>query len=43
MRELRDKVFSLRLTPSEYKTLKEKADRQNLSVGAYIRKMVLEV
>lgn len=42
MREIRDKVFSLRLTQSEYKRLKKEADEQNLSIGAYIRRMILE-
>ena len=42
MRESRDKVFSLRFTQTEYETLKSVANRYNLSIGAYIRKIVLK-
>ena len=42
MREIRDKIFSLRLTQTEYKALKEQADKKNQSVGGYIRDIILK-
>lgn len=42
MRETRDKVFSLRFTQGEYERLKELAEGKNLSIGGYIRKIILE-
>lgn len=40
--ELRDKNFTIRLTQTEYEYIKQQAAKRYLSVGAYIRFMVIE-
>lgn len=37
MQEIKDKVFSIRLSKNEYEVLKELAKRNGQTVGGYIR------
>lgn len=37
MQEIKDKVFSIRLSKSEYQQLKETAMRNGQTIGGYIR------
>lgn len=40
--EIKDKVFSLRLSQKEYDYIKAQAKKNHLSVGQYIRMIVLK-
>ena len=40
MKETRDRNFTVRLTESEYRQLKERADKANKSIAEYIRNLV---
>lgn len=42
MAETRDKVFSIRLTQSEYEYIKEQAERLHCPVGQFIRMKIWE-
>ena len=40
--EIKDKVFSLRLSQKEYDYIKDQAKKNHLTVGQYIRMTVLK-
>lgn len=40
--EIKDKVFSFRLSKKEYEYIKEQARKNHLSMGQYIRMIVLK-
>lgn len=42
MTEIKDKVFSLRLSKTEYEYIKAQAELNHCSIGQYIRMMVLK-
>lgn len=42
MSEIKDKVFSLRLSKSEYEYLKWQAEENHITISAYIRMRVLK-
>jgi predicted DNA binding CopG/RHH family protein len=40
--EIRDKNFTVRLTQTEYDYIKQQAEKHYMSIGAYIRFIVVE-